>query len=380
MARMPRSMVPGLDSQVEDSEFVEPEAFQSAPVAPLPEPELGDVGELADSRYTEYSWSIYRRRSPEEISRSPQAGPRALITKRVGPVDILEIQREFGSGIYEFWAYFDQNDGKGTRLRFRRMYAVDAPRKDVTPIVTPPPVAPVAAPDPGLAAVLAAMMRTLDRMDARASVAVPAAAPAAAVQAFPFKELLEMTKMISEKSTPALAGASITEMMALVTQGIELGKSTQPGTEQNTVAIVLEKLAPSLERLAGTLLARRPAPPTMRRPMGGPVSSTAQVVSEPEPAPEPSADETRMAAAVDALARAVIEQTPPDDFAFVLEHALSREQVAMLRLGSTEQIMGQLAESGATVKYPILATEAAAPYLESVLTELRAPQEDESGQ
>jgi hypothetical protein len=83
-----------------------------------------------------------------------------------------------------------------------------------------------------------------------------------------------------------------------------------------------------------------------------------------------------MSAAVDALARAVIEQTPPDDFAFVLEHALSREQVAMLRLGSTEQIMGQLAESGATVKYPILATEAAAPYLESVLTELRAPQED----
>jgi len=377
MARPPRIMVPGLDPSGENSENIESEAYPPPANPDPPEPELGDVGELADSRYTEFSWTIYRLRGNDEISRNPQAGPRSLVTKRVGPIDILEIQKAFGAGIYEFWAYLDQNDGMGKRLRFRRVYAVDGPRRDVTGIVAPMPAA--AGVDPALAAVLAAINRTLERLDARAAVAAPSAPPAPVMQPFPFAELVQLSKLITDKATPALAGASITEMMALVTQGIELGKSTQPGAEQSTVAVVLEKLAPSLERLAATLLTRRPPPPPMRRPPGGPVTSTAQVVNEPEPPPLPSDDETRMSAAIDALARAVIEQTPPDDFAFVLEHSLSREQVAMLRLGSTEQIMGQLAESGATAKYPILATEAAAPYLDSVLTELRTPSTGEEG-
>jgi hypothetical protein len=169
-------------------------------------------------------------------------------------------------------------------------------------------------------------------------------------------------------------------MMGLVQQGIELGKATQLGSEQSTLAVVLEKLAPSITQLAGTLLSRR-APPPRSHPLGGPVDSSARVVSEPEPPPPPNDDQTRMSAAIDALARAVIEQTPAEDFAFVLEHSLSREQVAMLRLGSTEQIMGQLSEGGAMLKYPILATEAAAPYLDSVLAELRTPaSEGEDGQ
>lgn len=377
MARSPRIMVPGLDPQGENPENIESEAYPPPANPAPPEPELGDVGELADSRYTEFSWTIYRLRSNDEISRNPQAGPRSLVTKRVGPIDILEIQKAFGAGIYEFWAYLDQNDGQGKRLRFRRVYAVDGPRKDVMGNIPPPPAA--TAVDPALAAVLAALTRTLERLDARAAVAAPAAAPAPAMQPFPFAELVQLSKLISDKATPALAGASITEMMGLVTQGIELGKSTQPGAEQSTVAVVLEKLAPSLERLAATLLTRRPAPPPQRRPAGGPVPSSAQVVNEPEQPEPPSDDQTRMSAAIDALARAVIEQTPPDDFAFVLEHSLSREQVAMLRLGSTEQIMSQLAESGATLKYPILATEAAAPYLDSVLAELRAPAPEEDG-
>jgi hypothetical protein len=355
----------------------EPERYPPADTPEPAGPEVGDVGELADTRYTEYSWSIYRLRSVEEINRSPQAGPRSLVTKRVGPIDILELQREFGGGIYEFWAYFDQNDGAGKRLRFRRVYAVDGPRKDVTSTVTPHAPAPVPGLDPQVTAMLGAINRTLERLEARA--AVPAT-PAAAVQAFPFKELVELTKMLNDRSTPALAGATVTDMMGLVQQGIELGKATQPGSEQSTLAVVLEKLAPSITQLAGTLLSRR-APPPRSRPLGGPVDSSARVVSEPEPPPPPSDDETRMSAAIDALARAVIEQTPAEDFAFVLEHSLSREQVAMLRLGSTEQIMGQLSEGGAMLKYPILATEAAAPYLDSVLAELRTPaNEGEDGQ
>jgi len=376
MARSPRIVVPGLDPSAENSSTIEPEGYPPPDTAPPAEPELGDVAELADSRYTEYSWSIYRLRSPQEINQSPQAGPRSLVTKRVGPVDILELQREFGGGIYEFWAYFDVNDGAGKRLRFRRVYAVDGPRKDVSSTITTPPPPPPPATDPQLAGILAAISRTLERLDARAA---QPATPAPATQPFPFKELVELSKLISDRATPALAGASVTEMMGLVQQGIELGKSTQPGAEQSTVAVVIEKLAPSLERLAATLLTRRPAPPAMRRPPGEPVPATARIVNEPELPEPPSDDETRMSAAVDALARAVIEQTPADDFAFVLEHSLSREQVAMLRLGSTEQIMGQLADSGAMLKYPILATEAAAPYLDSVLAELRAPAPDEDG-
>jgi len=378
MARAPRIMLPSLEPQPENSSFQEPETLPVSDNSAGPEPDAGDVGELADSRYTEYSWFIYRLRTPEEINRLPQAGPRSLVTKRVGPVDILELQREFGGGIYEFWAYFDQGDGAGKRLRFRRVYAVEGPRKEPGQSGTAAPAAgagPAAGADPQLAALLAAINRTLERLEARAN-APSTTAPA--TQPFPFKELLELSKLINERATPALAGASVTEMMALVSQGIELGKATVPGTEQSTVAVVLDKLAPSLERLAANLLTRR-APALPRRPLGGPVPSSAQVVNEPEPAP-PSDDETRMSAAIDALARAVVEQTPAEDFAFVLEHSLSREQVAMLRLGTVEQIMGQLEAAGATVKYPILATEAAPPYLDSVLSYLRSPApEEESG-
>jgi len=373
MARAQRIQVPGLDPQGENLETIEPAGYQPPDPAPPSEPELGDVGELADSRYTDYSWIIYRLRSPEEISRMPQAGPRSLVTRRVGAIDITEIQREFGGGIYEFWAFLDHNDGSGKRLRFKRTFAVESPRRDPPP--PPPPPAPSAG-DAQLAAVLNGILRTLERLDTRAA---QPATPAPAVQPFPFKELVELSKLISDRATPALAGASVTEMMALVSQGIELGKSTQPGSEPSTVAVVLEKLAPSLERLAATLLTRRQPPPAMRRPAGGPVPSTAQVVNEPEPPEPPSDDETRMSAAIDALARALIEQTPAEDFAFVLEHSLSREQVAMLRLGSTEQIMGQLTDSGAMLKYPILATESAAPYLDSVLAELRTPAPEEEG-
>lgn len=377
MARAPRIMVPGLDPQMEHSSMIEPEAYQPPDSPPPAEPELGDVGELADSRYTDYSWIIYRMRTPEEINRMPQAGPRSLVARRVGAIDITEIQREFGGGIFEFWAFLDLGDGSGKRLRFKRVFSIEQPRKDPAPVPAAALPTPAAGMDPQVMAILVAINRTLERLDARATQ--PAAAPT--VQAFPFQELVQLTKLLADRSTPALAGASITEMMALVTQGIELGKSTQPGAEQSTVSVVLEKIAPSLERLAATLLSRRPAPPPARRSPGGPVASTAQVVNEPELPPPPSDDETRMSAAIDALARAVIEQTPAEDFAFVLEHSLSREQVAMLRLGSTEQIIGQLTESGVMLKYPILATEAAAPYLDAVLTELRNPAtEEESGQ
>jgi hypothetical protein len=377
MARPQRIAVPGLESGAENFTPDTIENYQPPENSAPPEPEMGDVGELADSRYTEYSWIIYRMRTAEEINRMPAAGPRSMVTRRIGPIDITEIQREFGGGVYEFWAFLDLGDGNGKKLRFKRTFAVESPRKDPNAgviHVSAPAVA--AGVDPQLAGILGAISRTLERLDARAA---QPAAPAPATQPFPFKELVELTKMLNDRNTPALAGASVTEMMGLVQQGIELGKSTQPGSEPSTVAVVLEKLAPSLERLAATLLTRRPGPPPMRRPMGGPVPSTAQVVSDPEPPPPPSDDETRMSAAIDALARAVIEQTPPDDFAFVLEHTLSREQVAMLRLGSTEQIMGQLTDSGATLKYPILATEAAAPYLDSVLAELRTPATEEDG-
>jgi hypothetical protein len=375
MARSPRIVVPGLDPQGENSSFSEPESYQPPDASPPAEPELGDVGELADSRYTDFSWIIYRLRTPEEISRMPQAGPRSLVTRRVGAIDITEIQREFGGGVYEFWAFLDHNDGNGKRLRFKRTFSVESPRKDPVPPPAPVSPAPTAPADTQLAAVLGGILRTLERLDARAAQPAPAAP---AVQPFPFNELVQLTKLLADRSTPALAGASVTEMMGLVSQGIELGKATQPGSEQSTVAVVLEKLAPSLERLAATLLTRRPPPPP-RQPAGGAVASTAHLVNDPEPPPPPSDDETRMTAAIDALARAVIERTPASDFAFVLEHILIPEQVAMLRLGSAEQIMAQLSEGGATVKYPILATEAAAPYLDAVLDELRSQDRDEEG-
>lgn len=378
MSRGPRLAIPTFDPPPENSSSGEPEFVQPAEPASNPEPDVGDVSELADQRYSDYSWSVWRQRTSEEIARNPKAGPRSFVTRIVGPVDIMAFQAQHGGGIYEFWAYLDLGDGNGRRYRFKQTYPIDGPRKDGS--APAPAAAPAAAhssgPDPQLAAALGAINRMLERLDARAAQPAP---PAPAVQAFPFKELVELTKMLNDRATPALAGASVTEMMSLVQQGIELGKSTQPGTEPNTVAIVLEKLAPSLERLASTLLTRRPSPPAMRRPPGGPVASTAHLVNEPEPPAPPSDDETRMSAAVDALARAVIEQTPPDDFAFVLEHTLSREQVAMLRLGSTEQVMQQLTDAGATVKYPILATEAAAPYLDSVLTELRTPATEGEG-
>ncbi len=344
MSRQSRVVVPAFDPEPEPEPGDERETETADGAMSCPVPEMGDIQELADQRFSDYTWSVWRQRTPDENARNPKAGPRSFVTRIVGPVDIVAFQQQHGGGIFEFWAYRDVGDGNGKRL------------------------------DPALAAVLGNIARTLDRLENRAAAPAPAPSPA-----FPIKELIELSKLIGQRDrqepAPALAGASVGELMGLINQGIELGKSTQPGSEPSTVAVVLEKLSPAIERIATNLLARR-APPPMRRPPGEPVASSAQVVNEPEPPEPPSDDQTRMSAAIDALARAMIDQTPPEDFAFVLEHILSREQAALLRMGSTEQVMGQLAESGMLSKYPILSTEAAAPYLESVLAELRSPSGD----
>lgn len=369
MTRPPRVIVPAFDPPANPEPELGAEVETLIPTTTSPDPDAGDVQELADQRFTDYTWSVWRQRTADEIARTPKGGPRSFVTRIVGPVDIVAFQQQHGGGIYEFWAYLDVGDGNGKRFRFKQVYPLDGPRKDAQ--AAPPAPAPATATDPALAATLSGIARTLERLESRT-----AAPPAAAAPPFPIKEVIELSKLIGQRERPEPApalGASVTELMGLINQGIELGKSTQPGSEPSTVAVVIEKLSPAIERIAAGLLARRAPPP--RRPAGEAVPSTAQVISDPEPA-QPSDDEVRMSAAIDALARAVIDQTPPDDFAFVLEHILSREQVAMLRLGSTEQVIGQLTAAGMLTRYPILATESAAPYLESVLTELRNPAQE----
>lgn len=343
-----------------------------------PYEETGDIGALADASYEDWSWHVYRIGDGREVPRSQETGQRVWITKLHGPIDMVDFQARFGGGLFEFWGYFDKS------LRKRVRQSVAGPRKvyDVTP-ASPPPAAPAALPAVAAVPGLDPLYRLIEdqnrRMDALIQVlrtpAPVAAPPAPAPAPLSIGDVFAVADGISQRRNPE--GGAIKELMEVFKMGLELrGEAEKP--ERSTTEVLIESLAPALERIATAMVTARRAPP--RRPPGAAVESTARIVTEPEPGavPPPEPVNHRWATAVEAMANAIGRGEDPTEFALTLEAILNPQEVGMLRLGNAEQITAQL-RSEAAGEFPVLATDAAAAFIAAVLAELKAPAVDEVG-
>lgn len=349
----------------------EPNDEDESPEIVDPDRETGDIDALSDASFRDWTWQVYRLRTPDEMRAGPKATPRLWICKLVGPVDLTSFQRDYGGGSFQFYGYFNGH------LRKRVSIDLDGPPKTrpAEPTLAPPPVAgpavgaAPASQDPALVQLLQKQLEYLQRLDARLSQQLTPAS-----QAFSIKDVLSIVELVRGGASPD--SGVVKEMVGLIQEGIKLGQSRgEGGGENNVLGTVLEKLVPLGERIVERMGTRRPGPP---RPPGAPASGAAVV--EPTPAaPAPSRDDAEAArhvALVDALARAVADRLDPVDFAATVENLLTPQEVALLRLTTTDALMADL-EQQATNRYPILATPDARAFVDAVLNELRTPPSDE---
>src|SRR3990172_1751862 len=127
-----RVIVPDLSGDPSPME-VPDEATVTVPddEAPTPEDErensvrdaIGDISDMGDRRFREWKWYVYRLRTPVEKSADPRAGDMELMTVFGGPVDVLQIQREFGGGLFEFRGFMG-------RMKIRQRATLGGPRKN----------------------------------------------------------------------------------------------------------------------------------------------------------------------------------------------------------------------------------------------------------
>jgi hypothetical protein len=329
--------------------------------------EVGDIVELSDTRYREWVWWVYRMRSQAELQKEPRARQRVVVTKVVGPLDVLDIQTRFGGGVYEFRGFL------GGQLQLRRVFEIEGRQGVPAP---PPPAPPPPAPHPALGELTAALTQLREQF---ARIEAKVAAPTQ--QGFTISDTL---KLIAELRAASGGGgesskALVKEMFDAVKMGMELRGEVQGG-ERSTAELLIEKLAPSVERIATAVLTRRqPPPPPPRRTAPASQAEVVETTPAPQAAPaatEPGGENFRIMAAVDAFARAIANEDEPGDFADSLDHILNPAEMAWLAGKSTDELLAELAP--VTVRYEVFGTEPARVFIEAVLTELRTPQDDES--
>lgn len=352
---------------------------------------LGDFQTLTEETGRDSYWIVWRRRTPGAVDKNTNPSTPTYVCKILGALDLDELKRTVGGGSFRVCGYTANGRKFGERsVTFegpRKLVADDSP--PVIPAATVSPVVTVqsAAPASDLVVLLQRMDARLDRLE-RTPLAAPVAPPVMS-----FSDVIEAAKaMKGERSDPD--ANVVSSMVGILQQGIELGKSAvKSGGEPAGTdwAVVVEKVAPSLERLLGAMLARRPMPAQMRRPMPAnpaavqsdktpsPSGSVAEVIPDDQ-AGDPEPGNVRMAAVVDALARAIDgmgtpEEIEPADFAVTVETILSPLELSTLRIGTTDQLMGEL--SGLVDRFPALGKAQARPYVDAVLSALRDPGSDE---
>lgn len=343
--------------------------------------EAGDVYELADSRYTDWKWWVYRNKTKEELALNPGASPRVLMGKVLGPLDVIAIQEQYGGGVFEFWGFFDGE------LRKRPTIEIDGPRKthNVPPVVTTTTPSPATSSAP---AVDNTRMDRLERMLERVLEQRPAPV-AAAPKGLTFEDALRLFEMMNAKAAPP--GAMFGEMVSVFKLGAELRGSVEPGDPKSTGEMILEKAMPLFEKIATVVASRvATAPPPRRRapdtppasapggPTPGSVSSAEVVEDAPEDA-EASDARARIVTLVGSLARAIAEKSDPEDFALTVDSILTPAEVVLLEDPSTtvDNLLAQmnLATGG---RHVILSTDAARTFVEAVLLELRRVDDDDA--
>lgn len=322
--------------------------------------DVGDIAELADTRYREWVWWVYRMRPQAEIQKDPRARKRVVVTKVVGPLDVLDIRDRFGGGVYEFRGFL------GGEMQLRKEFELEGP-------LTPPPAPALPAPAPpapnGNGTELLAV---LGRIEQRLNAPAP---PAPAAQGMTLDDILKILALVKPSEPAVNPGEMLKGLADAFKWGADLRGQAEGGNEKSIAEIAIEKLAPAAERIATALMTRR-APGGPRPPVHA--ASRAVVVETPTaaaPAPRPTEPEGvnyRITAAVDALARAIANDDEPGDFADSLDHILDPTELAWLASKSADEVLSELAP--VTARFPVFSTEPARVFVESVLAELRTPQ------
>lgn len=358
----------------------------------LPAPDDADILQLATATYAAWTWWIYRVREPDEMRDGQKRNRLILCTKVTGPLDVIAIQRDYGGGTFDVWGFHK------SKLKLRRNFDVAGPRKvwtDMREAEASPPASAPPGGDTG-AQLLAARMDSIER-----SLERIASAPAAAAAGLTIADFLKLMPLMQPAQPSIDASALLTQMIGIFKMGAEV-RSDADAPPTPVVGIILDRLLPAVERLAGAVIARNnnivrpvlPAGPTMPQQQKAAASlSRAEVVADPlpanppgyvgqppgpvgdPPAPAPglgaeTLEQIRFTALVDALARAIDEGDNPKDFASTVERMLNDSELEQLTGTPLELLMPQLVATKET--YPVFGTDVARPFVDAVLSELKA--------
>jgi hypothetical protein len=342
--------------------------------------EVGSLFSLQGAEFDRVRWSIYRFRTRNEIAADPQGVQEEWVADRDGQLQGNELADALGGGTFHLYGFVPRADGRGTRIAFNRKVAIAGPRKDLAAVVTSPPPAVVTSPEPGLTKaerILFRMMKQQAEMSAAilARLAQPAPPPPAQTG---IKELAE-TMVMLKGLTPAPSASPDKEifgsMLGVLKEGIEIGQGREPAAAGEPGATdwgkVIEKALGLGERLVA---ARVRYAQSAARPASAPPSEARVVDDPPAPAPPPppATDEmarARMKAAIDALARAIVNRDEPADFADTLIGILTEDELAEIENSPPELVIQELIE-GAGGRYPVLLTDGGKAYIGAVLSEL----------
>ncbi len=372
MPRAPRIVVPPI-ANLPPQEPDGPDYDELTEIE-LSQLKLGDLGLLSNPEYRDWDWHIYRFRTRAEIAADPQGGTRELMGKRSGPIDLFEIQEQFGGGVFEFWGFFDKGEGEGKKLYKKPVIPIAGVRKrfDVPILQTPAPAQPISS-DP--------LIRLLERMDQRLErMDRPAPAPAQTS----IKELAETLVLLNGLHRPAGAPRNpdrevVNGLMEMVKTGIEIGQGREPATPGEGATDwgkVIEAAAPVVDRILARMTpVRRPPlrPPGAAAP--APASSSSAEVVDPE---SEAVVNHRWPAAIESLANAIADGEDAQEFAITLEHILNKQEFGMLRAATLDQVMTEM--QAAFGAFPILKTDQAQTYIQALLAEIKNPSAPSDGQ
>ncbi len=378
---------------------------------------IGDLADLDSPTFSDYEWNIYRLRTAEDMAKSGTRSPRVWIAKRVGPVNLNEIQADYGGGWFEFWGKLNGV----TRKKFRREIEGEPKLSRIattSPNGNPSSLAPQRDASGSASAdelVRRAVLRERRRHERQAErkerdderrraderfnrleqlIAQSAAArPTSEPKPERLKDLAETMLMLRQLAPEGAAGMSPLELLKAardwMNQGIVLGEKREPGTVDGGDGWNAERVTAVAQALAQILA--RFTPPPRRDPSAGaqpaaeaakPTDSHAEVVPNPPAASDPM---HRWKGAVETVARNMVRGRGPDDTAATVEDLLNEEELGHLR---GAQIDGVWRPSGTEVlawlygqglgKFPQLESPGGLVYLDSVLAELRRPEEAET--
>lgn len=346
-----------------------------------------DLAHLEDVRFNDWTWKVWRLRTADEMIRERTKVARTWVVALTGPLDVADLQRAAGGGLFELWGYY------AGALRARLRIEIEGPRRVYDQAAAAPPPASALAPtitpandrDMRLMRALRRQQRQIDQLTASLQ-RPPAAAPTAPPPSMGVDQILDLADRLASRRAPAFDGGVLQEMVGSFKLGMEAARDSAPAEPKSTTEIVIDKLLPLAERLAASIVARGPAPrraPPVAGPAAAPVMPAAPLAEVVDPAAPaaPAADgsSTRWSVAVEALAEAIEIGDDPAAFADALERMLPQRDVDMLRVLEADTVLEQL-RAAAAGRFQVLATPAAELFVRQVHAELRREPDEGDGE